>query len=122
MTHGATPFEDPYHDARIRQAIQTFVNEPSNGARVGSGAWVNELTRRVVQATRLSKAEDERDDDLRREAWADFEDQYLSDGKGYASALVYAACLGVFTLTWKRGREAALEAAKQEYDRQMVTA
>lgn len=122
MTHGATPFEDPYHDARIRQAIQTFVNEPSNGARVGSGAWVNELTRRVVQATRLCKEQDERDDDLRREAWADFEDEYLSDGKGYASALVYAACLGVFTLTWKRGREAALKAAKQEYDRQMVTA
>ena len=121
MTDGTAHNEDQTLEDRIRLAIQTFVNEPSNGARVGSGAWSNELTRRVVQAVR-SKEQYEQDDDLRREAWADFEDQYLTDGKGYASALVYAACLGAFTLAWRRGRKAALDAAKQEYDKQRETA
>lgn len=50
-------------------------------------------------------------DEARHDAWSDFEDEYLTDGQGYAAADVYKRCREAFDAAWPEGRDRALKAA-----------
>jgi hypothetical protein len=53
----------------------------------------------------------EADDDAKREAWSDFEDEYLTDGKGYVLADTYKQCRAAFDAAWPGdARSAAYDA------------
>lgn len=54
----------------------------------------------------------EADDDLRREAWTDFENACLTDGNdGWVPAPIVRACRVAFDAAWPQGQEAAVRAA-----------
>lgn len=54
--------------------------------------------------------------DARAEAFSEFEDDYLTDGNGYAPASTYDACSAAFIAAWP-DRAAAYDAAKAEFKR-----
>lgn len=56
------------------------------------------------------------DDDAANEAFAEFADDYLTDGNGYAPASTYAACGNAFKAAWP-DRDAATAAARAELKR-----
>lgn len=55
------------------------------------------------------------DEDNRSEAFADFADDFLTDGNGYAPSSTYEACCNAFNLEWP-DRDSAYAAAKQAYE------
>ncbi|HGM7277995.1 TPA: hypothetical protein ACKQCT_004689, partial [Stenotrophomonas maltophilia] len=70
----------------------------------------------AVLAARQPVGEPVDDDDAASEAFAEFADDYLTDGNGYAPASTYEACSRAFKAAWPN-RDAAVRSARAELKR-----
>lgn len=83
--------------------------------RDDTGSWVKLQDVERALAARQPVGEPV-DDDAASEAFAEFADDYLTDGNGYAPASTYAACSKAFEAAWP-DRAAATAAARAELKR-----
>jgi len=65
-----------------------------------------------VTALRQAEGASEVSDEMQRDAWSEFEDDYLTDGNdGWLPAKVVSACRKAFYTAWPKGRSEAFAAA-----------
>jgi Lar family restriction alleviation protein len=101
-------------DAQGANAISLngWLSNPQDARNAAIAAWNTRPA--IVTALRQAEAApiDEADEEANRNAWSDFEDDYLTDGNdGWLDAKIVFACGAAFQAAWPKGRSKAFAAA-----------